>query len=177
MRTSLLWVGLAVFSFTQLFIGAVVGDGIPVNILEHVVPAAGKLVKCVANDGIAKIVSNDDLITGQGGVLGAVTAPVDGVVNALPVAGPLLSFLTNTFKILSKITGLVNGVLDTVNGTIYCALGPDGTIVAVLNSVGDILMGIGSDPNVPSGLPNVLPNVGGVLPNVGGILPPNVLPV
>ena len=154
MKSSLLYVSLAVFCCTQLFIPAVVGLGLPVESLQSVVGAGTKLVKCVVENGIAKVLpgaeGTTDLIAQAGGTVNPLST-VTNLLGGLPLLGSILTGALGPF--LSIITGVVGGVIPTVTGTLYCVVGPDGLISSVLNAVGQLLSGITNV--VPLPLPGV----------------------
>lgn len=149
---SLLYASLAVFCFTQLFIGAVVGD-IPVPLLGKLVPVGFGLFECVVTNGLAAL-KGAEQIGAQGGKIQAAAGatgnplgnlPLNTLLQGIPVVGPILD-------------GILGGLLN----------GGSGGLLSSLPLVGSILGGGGGGGGLLGGLLGGIPIVGGLLGGSSG---------
>jgi hypothetical protein len=172
MKSTLLYVSLAVFCFTQLFLGAVVAD-IPAALLGSIVPAGFGLLECIVKNGLASV-TGTDLIKAQGGSIqtpdasGATSAlgslPVADLLKGVPIAGPLLGGILG--GLLNTVTGLVGGLLGGLGGLGGVSSGSSGVSLPLVGNIlgtsGNPVDGLPIVGGVVNGLPVVGPLVGAV---------------
>jgi len=185
MKSTLLYVSLALFCLTQPILAVDLTGIVPLAAITDVVANTQALIQCVVKNGIGGLLSNINLlplldipndILGQlpnvigsvtgivSGLLGAVTgllsgdlSKVFGVLDTITstVTGLVGTLLTTLKKVLGTVLSIVDGVLYTVKDVLYCALGPNGALMGILTSVGALL--------------SAVLNIGTILAVVGGL--------
>ena len=159
MASTLLYISLAVFCFTQLFISAAVAVDAS-SVLQTATSAAqavtgGQLFSCSASGSSIQLLQALDvlqIVSGLAtGLLSTVLGILSGLLPIIPLLGPLAASLIASLALPTLVSSLVNtlvsipvSLVSAVVGAVFCILSQAGNLLSVVTNLGNVVNIAGS---------------------------------